>query len=160
MNYALDTLPRVVTNAVLCCECGVCESYACVMQISPVRMYQEVKARLRALGWKPQPFEIPEPRSYRDGRRIPLPRLTARLGLMEFDAPAEWSDDRVAVKQVAIPLLQHTGAPSELVVRKGDRVKRGDLIGRIPEGKLGACVHASISGTVAKVDECVEIVRD
>jgi hypothetical protein len=31
-------------------------------------------------------------------------------------------------------------------------VKRGDLIARIPEGKMGANVHASIDGSIAAVD--------
>lgn len=34
----------------------------------------------------------------------------------------------------------------------GDPVQKGDLIARIPEGKLGANLHASISGTVTAVD--------
>ena len=49
------------------------------------------------------------------------------------------------------PLNQHLGAPSQPVVKIGDRVQRGDLIARIPEGKLGANVHASISGRVEAV---------
>jgi Na+-translocating ferredoxin:NAD+ oxidoreductase RnfC subunit len=39
-----------------------------------------------------------------------------------------------------------------IVAKIGDRVERGDLIiARIPEGKLGASVHASISGRVETV---------
>jgi Na+-translocating ferredoxin:NAD+ oxidoreductase RnfC subunit len=37
------------------------------------------------------------------------------------------------------------------VVKIVGRVQRGDLIARIPEGKLGANVHASISGKVEAV---------
>jgi len=54
---------------------------------------------------------------------------------------------------VNILLQQHLGKPSLPVVAEGDRVKKGDLIGEIPEGALGARVHASIDGTVAAVDE-------
>ncbi|MFO7627521.1 MAG: hypothetical protein R6V62_09705 [Candidatus Fermentibacteraceae bacterium] len=39
------------------------------------------------------------------------------------------------------------------VVRAGQRVIEGELIGEIPEGQLGARVHASISGTVTAVDQ-------
>jgi Na+-translocating ferredoxin:NAD+ oxidoreductase RnfC subunit len=38
-------------------------------------------------------------------------------------------------------------------VKVGDRVERGSLIAAIPEGKLGANLHASISGTVTAVTE-------
>jgi Na+-translocating ferredoxin:NAD+ oxidoreductase RnfC subunit len=44
------------------------------------------------------------------------------------------------------------------VAKIGDRVERGDLIVRIPEGKLGANVHASVSGRVEVVsDEHIRI---
>ena len=46
----------------------------------------------------------------------------------------------------------HIGAPSEPVVAVGNRVKRGDLIARIPEGKMGANIHASVDGTILAVD--------
>jgi biotin carboxyl carrier protein len=38
-------------------------------------------------------------------------------------------------------------------------VKRGQVVGRVEDSKLGAHVHASIDGKVRKVTpECVEIV--
>ena len=54
---------------------------------------------------------------------------------------------------VTIPLRMHIGAPSVPKVAKDDRVSRGDLIAEIPEGKLGANIHASITGTVSSVTE-------
>jgi Na+-translocating ferredoxin:NAD+ oxidoreductase RnfC subunit len=45
------------------------------------------------------------------------------------------------------------------VVQAGDRVRRGGLIGEIPESALGARVHASIDGVVASVDDAVRIQR-
>jgi biotin carboxyl carrier protein len=38
-------------------------------------------------------------------------------------------------------------------VKEGARVARGDLLGSIREGKLGANVHASIDGKVAEVTD-------
>ncbi len=52
--------------------------------------------------------------------------------------------------RVFIPLSQHTGAPSKLVVQKGTPVKTGTLIGE-PGGRISAATHASVSGTVADV---------
>jgi biotin carboxyl carrier protein len=45
------------------------------------------------------------------------------------------------------------------VVKVGDRVAVGDLVARIPEGKLGSNLHASIAGHVANVgDSTLDIV--
>jgi electron transport complex protein RnfC len=52
--------------------------------------------------------------------------------------------------RVFIPLSQHTGAPSKPVIKKGDPVKTGTLIGE-PAGRISAATHASVSGTVADV---------
>ncbi len=49
--------------------------------------------------------------------------------------------------QVVIPLLQHTGAPCEPVVKVKDEVKLGDKIGDAT-GFISAPVHASINGSV------------
>ena len=54
-------------------------------------------------------------------------------------------------KEVRIPLRMHIGAPSRPVVEQGATVRRGDLIAAIPEGELGANIHASMGGVVAEV---------
>lgn len=54
-------------------------------------------------------------------------------------------------KMVAIPLAHYIGSPSEAVVKKGDVVKVGQLIGKA-NGFISANVHASVSGKVSKVD--------
>lgn len=56
---------------------------------------------------------------------------------------------------VVIPLSQHIGAPASAVVAKGDPVKVGTLIGKA-EGFVSANVHASVSGTIAKVDHATD----
>lgn len=57
--------------------------------------------------------------------------------------------------EVVIPLSQHIGAPSEVVVKRGDRVLAGQLIGRA-KGFVSANVHSSVSGVVSKVDRVVD----
>lgn len=54
-------------------------------------------------------------------------------------------------KMVAIPLAHYIGTPSEAVVKKGDMVKVGQLIGKA-NGFISANVHASVSGKVNKID--------
>jgi electron transport complex protein RnfC len=54
-------------------------------------------------------------------------------------------------KKVILPLSQHTGAPSEPVVKIGDIVYRGMLIGQ-SKGLISTNVHSSISGKVIAIE--------
>jgi Na+-translocating ferredoxin:NAD+ oxidoreductase RnfC subunit len=49
------------------------------------------------------------------------------------------------------------GAPSEAKVKAGDKVSLGDLIGAIPDGALGANIHASINGEISQVNDTITI---
>ncbi len=51
---------------------------------------------------------------------------------------------------VSIPLSQHIGVHAEPVVKAGDLVKVGQVIGEVKEG-LGCPVHASVSGVVKEI---------
>ena len=53
-------------------------------------------------------------------------------------------------EQVVIPLSQHIGAPCTALVKKGDRVLVGQLIGD-SNARLTAPVHSSVSGTVSGI---------
>ncbi|MGQ9707481.1 MAG: electron transport complex subunit RsxC [bacterium] len=55
-------------------------------------------------------------------------------------------------QRVVLPLSQHTGAPSKPVVKKGDSVRTGTIIGE-PGGPVSVPTHSSVSGTVADVIE-------
>ena len=59
-----------------------------------------------------------------------------------------------APPRVIIPLSQHIGAPARAVVKKGDHVKIGQLIGEAG-GFVSAPVHSSVSGTVWDVQPCL-----
>lgn len=58
-------------------------------------------------------------------------------------------------KQVIIPLSQHIGAPAVPVVKKGDIIKVGTLIGKA-NGFVSANIHSSVSGKVNKVDDILD----
>lgn len=58
-------------------------------------------------------------------------------------------------KQVIIPLSQHIGKPAIPVVKKGDEVKVGTLIGKA-DGFISANIHSSVSGKVLKIDDIVD----
>ena len=57
-----------------------------------------------------------------------------------------------APKTVYIPLSQHIGAPCSPVVKKGDQVFVGTLIGEA-SGYVSAPIHSSVSGTVNDVKD-------
>ena len=157
INYGLTEPTAVVTAAVLCCECRLCEAYACPLELSPMAYYKEIKRQLAAQGWENVVHKRSDltPHPMREYRRVPMERLVARLGLTEYEEECicPLDEREYQPKRVTIPLKQHIGAPSQPVVKAGDRVQRGDLIARIPEGKLGANVHASISGRVEAVTD-------
>jgi Na+-translocating ferredoxin:NAD+ oxidoreductase RnfC subunit len=146
-------------QALFCSECGLCEMYSCPMGLSPRRINAMLKARFRELGLKPQPRReiVPEQAELRPFRKVPTARLVARLGLTAYlDLHPEYLG-QCRPSRVSIPLRQHIGAPAAAVVAAGDRVTEGQLIGRCPEGSLGADIHASIGGVVKAVGQSVVI---
>jgi Na+-translocating ferredoxin:NAD+ oxidoreductase RnfC subunit len=51
--------------------------------------------------------------------------------------------------------------PSKPVVKSGQKVKTGQLVAEIPEGKLSAALHAPIAGKVISVtDQEIIIARE
>lgn len=72
-------------------------------------------------------------------------KISAGIALRAIEIP----------EQVSIPLAQHIGAPCQPVVRRGDKVKVGTLIGKAV-GLVSANVHSSVSGTVLKLDKVVD----
>ncbi len=146
-------------QAFMCCECGVCEMFACPMRLSPRRINAMFKHRFAQEQVRYQgPREVwPEQQALRPFRKVPLPRLALRLDIARYmDLHPEFAG-AIEPQSVRIPLAQHIGAPAAPVVRPGQKVRRGDLLGEIPEGALGARVHASLDGVVAAVDQAVEI---
>ncbi|MBW2459767.1 MAG: electron transport complex protein RnfC, partial [Deltaproteobacteria bacterium] len=150
-----DPPPDHLTAAYLCCLCNVCESYACTLDRSPRAIFQELQAQLRADGVQnPHQRAECQPDDFQKDRRVPLPRLIAKLGLTDYvKAPDVVALGERAVSQVKLRLSQHTGAPAVPVVSVGQAVTRGQLVAEIPEGKLGARIHASITGRVSAVDD-------
>lgn len=76
-----------------------------------------------------------------------------------YDLKIDTLKRRNAGTRVEIPVSMHIGAPSEPVVQAGDRVQAGQLIAKIPEGAMGANIHASISGRVVSVGQRIIIER-
>ncbi len=58
-------------------------------------------------------------------------------------------------KQVCVMVSQHLGAPSQPIVKKGDKVKVGTVL-TSNDAFLSAVVHSPVSGTVNKIADVVD----
>lgn len=161
MNYDFGDAESYKTAA-LCCQCNLCELFSCPAGLYPksANLYFKDKLAKQNMRYKPTEtqFNARKSRSY---RLVPSKRLIARLGLHDFDKPAPMTDIDLKPEIVYIATRQHVGAPAVPVVSAGDHVLKGQLIGAIPEGSLGASIHASVSGVVAECgNDYIAIRRD
>lgn len=144
----------------LCCACGLCTLYACPEDLFPKEACDQAKVDLRAAGIKfvqEKPVQVHPMKEY---RRVPLAQLRQRLNVEQYEAPTPFTAKEPEPEKVRILTRQHTGVPATVVVKTGEKVKRGQAVARMNEGELGADVHASIDGTVtAATAEFVEISR-
>ena len=74
------------------------------------------------------------------GANVPHAKATAGLATVKMPTP----------EHVIIPMSMHIGAPAEPVVKKGDTVMVGTLIGKAG-GFVSANIFSSVSGTVQDV---------
>ncbi|MBC7223693.1 MAG: SLBB domain-containing protein, partial [Anaerolineae bacterium] len=122
INYGLTDQPDIITGAVMCCECRLCEAYACPLDLSPMAAYRQIKAQLRAAGWRNERHKRWDltPHPFREHRHVPTHRLIARLGLTAYeDQPLPFHPRALEPKEVCIPLQQHIGVPAFPVVKDG-----------------------------------------
>lgn len=146
-------------QAMMCCECGVCELFACPMSLSPRRVNAFLKNRFRQqkVQYQGERKVNPGQSSFRDFRKVPTPRLAQKTGIGKYlDLHPAFSGEYLP-GQVRIPLSQHIGAPSLPLVKPGEKVIPGQCIADIPEGALGAKIHASIAGEVISVNQFITI---
>ena len=78
------------------------------------------------------------------GIKVPHMKNTADCAPVRIDIP----------KSVTIPMVMHIGKPAKAVVKRGDAVKVGQLIGEA-DGFVSSNIHSSVSGTVKKIDEMI-----
>lgn len=79
---------------------------------------------------------------YLHGIHVAGHKSTAQMSAVKLPLP----------DSVVIPMAMHIGAPAKPVVKVGDYVKTGQLIGE-PGGFVSAPIYASVSGTVKKIGE-------
>lgn len=161
-SLVFTTTGEAVWNqyADLCCSCGLCSLYSCPEDLYPREACDQGKDYMKQNGLK---YEQPKPvkvHPIKEGRRVPLKMLMKKMDILKYDTHTPYRQDSPTPSQVKIMLKQHVGAPAKSVVKIGDSVQEGGLIADIEQGKLGARIHASISGKVSHVsDEFIKIVK-
>lgn len=137
-----------------CCECGICELYACPMDLSPRRVCSYLKTATTQTNGD---GEIKEVHGERENRLIPTGRLTMRLGVNDFrvEKPEYYELD---TDEVTLPLTQHFGSPSKPIIDIGDEVEIGEVIA-VLSSEISSTIHASISGNIHSVDDIIIIRR-
>ena len=145
-----DTSPYL--NAMFCSGCGLCEAYSCTQSLSPRALLAATKSGLQKKGLKAPTNAKQRPvEPSRDMRMIPLSRLRSRLGLDPYNKTAPISEEPLKFKKLTISLAQHIGAPAVAIVKKGDKVKAGQIIAAAAENALSVAIHSPVDGTVTEV---------
>ena len=145
---------EAILNAYSCSACGLCEMYACGQGLNPRTIISEMKGELRKNGVMPKKGLVADKvEPTREYRKVPLSRLTARLGLAKYDLPAPIIDVEIKTKRARVMLSQHIGAPALAAVKVGDTVALGSVLGNFDPEKLGTAVHAPFAGKVIEVTD-------
>ena len=143
--------------SIYCCECGVCEMYACHQGLSPRRLIAFYKSSLRDKGVTKADLPINSVDRMREDRKIPENRLSARLDLHKYETK-DYDKGVFSPKIVKLLMSQNIGAKNIPIVTEGTHIEKGDVVAKPPENKLGVFLHASMSGVVIKVcDDYIKI---
>lgn len=142
----------VFGEAMNCCDCGVCEMFACPMGLSPRKVNQYLKGQLREKGIQVPKNQHPKALPGIEYRHTPTERLVSRLGLSAYYGLHAHECRELTPDEVFVPFSQHIGKPAQPVKQPGDTVQRGELLAQAAEG-LSANIHASISGVIAEITE-------
>lgn len=157
LGFTLDKAALIV-GTTYCCECNICTMIACPEDLDPRNVCIQDKALVKQMGLKWESGgRVIEPHPMYEARRTPTKRLMVKLGLTQFANVGPLRKALLETGRVRLPLKQHVGVPAVPTVTVGMRVKRGQLVAGIPDGQLGAPIHASIDGTVTHVGDYVEI---
>jgi Na+-translocating ferredoxin:NAD+ oxidoreductase RnfC subunit len=143
----------------LCCACGLCTLYACPEDLYPKEACDDGKRDRRAAGLKFVQQKPVAVHPMKEFRRVPLSQLRRRLQVEEYERETPFDPARCQPAVVRIRMRQGAGEAAVPAVREGQKIKKGQVAGRVEDSKLGAHVHASIAGKVRMVTpEYVEIV--
>ncbi|MBQ4111095.1 MAG: SLBB domain-containing protein [Clostridia bacterium] len=145
---------EALTNTFYCSQCGLCELFSCPQGLSPRNLIGAVRNELRANGYTPDKKPVLKPvNESRDLKRVPVKRLQGRLGLTKYNVSAPLSDKELTASRLKINLSQCIGAKSVPTVKKGDTVKKYQIIADVDIKAMGLPVHSPEDGKILEVTE-------
>jgi Na+-translocating ferredoxin:NAD+ oxidoreductase RnfC subunit len=147
--------------AELCCSCGLCTLYACPEELFPKEACDQSKQNMRAEGVKYVQKHPVKVHPMKEGRRVPLKMLMKKLKVDNWNVHTPFVEVDYEPSEVKLKLKQAVGEPSIPTVSLRDKVSKGDVIAKIPDGKPGSTIHASISGVVIDVNnDFIRIIKN
>lgn len=155
--YSLLETP-LLTMVFNCSQCGVCEQYACPMDLSPRRVCVILQEELTAQGVSAEGSQPPTDSQsvFRSDRLLPNERLITKLGLRDYCLD-DGKIKALTADQVSIPLEGPYGGEAKPKVKVGDEVSVGQVLAEPTDDRMGLAVHSSISGKVWKIDRKIHI---
>lgn len=181
MRSLLTTSPKNLPDSLAaqaCSGCNLCTMWSCPEGLDPSRVCGITKRTLRDNNHLMTPQQLQQKtidvHPLREYRGVSTKRLVQRLELtdytlikaefVEFEHLLSLSEQTnkvnpVTINKVQIPLSQHIGKPAVAVVKAGDKVKKGQMIGQAATDVLSVAVHASIDGQVTSVTNIIVIER-
>jgi Na+-translocating ferredoxin:NAD+ oxidoreductase RnfC subunit len=145
-----------LAGAMFCSGCGLCGVYVCPMLLSPDRISFMVRAEMGERGVRQEGTPVAEVLPVRSGRLVPHARIIERTGLGPYEHKLE-AIGRLSPSRIRVPLSQHVGLPASPVVKEGDVVRRGQVMGEMDRQAVGARVHAGIDGVVVEVGSVIVV---
>ena len=145
----VEAMPEQYTGASVCSGCGVCELVACCQNISPRRVYAQVKGILakNKLKYTGGAGPVDPDRSY---RMVPHDRFQRLIGVAPYDRMPILRETPLTASEIRLPTRQHVGAPAVACVQRGEVVEAGQIVARA-NGAVSASVHSPIRGVVTAV---------
>jgi len=150
LGYGRDLPSEHLSSAFLCCSCGICSIHACPASLNPRALYQNIRkefARYKLVNPLRNQPQTAHPD--REGRRLPVARLVQRTGTTRYQQKLEREPIPFFSNHVRIKADQPGGFIP--LVKVGERVRKGQIIGHPEKEKSGTISHASISGTIIQV---------
>jgi len=153
LGFSMAGQPLWNQWAELCCACGLCTLFSCPESLYPKEACDRAKRDMREAGIRFRQQKPPKVHPMKESRRVPLAELRRRVKIDQYERETPFEPLELRPQRVRILLAQHMGKPARAVVAAGDAVECGAAVGRAEASELGADVHASISGRVARVTE-------
>jgi Na+-translocating ferredoxin:NAD+ oxidoreductase RnfC subunit len=135
----------------LCCSCGLCSLYACPEDLYPREACDQGKSYLKEnniIFKQTKPLKV---HPIKEGRRVPINQLMKRMNVVQYNYQTPYRKNYTQPNEVILLLKQHVGVHASPIVKEGEIVEKGALIAKMDEGKLGANIHASLSGIVKEI---------